>query len=417
MNKEISKKSIGLPEGWQWRRFSEFAVLKHGYQFRNFDFVETGIPVVKIGQCKSDGKLDLSGCDYISDAREKEFEDIRIYKGDLLMALTGGTLGKVTWVDKDYGVIVQNYRVGNFYPKEGKSIKRFLMYVLTSDFFQNLIKDKVNQGAQPNIGKEHIENMLVPLPPLPEQQVIVQKLDVLFSRIDKAICLIEENLEHLQHLLPTALNEVFGEGRRNGWVTKKLGEVAKVIGGGTPTKQNKSYYDNGNILWASVRDMNVESLEDTELKITPTAIRESATNIIPAGNLVIATRVGLGKVCKLKYDTAINQDLKGIVPSEEVIVNFLFYWFKSISKYIEEKGTGATVKGVKVDFVNNLNFSFPDRFTQQGIARYLNALTRKQQVLQDRYTNQLHKLKALKKSLLNAAFKGELIQQNIMASY
>lgn len=167
----------GAKEGWAITKFSEFAILKHGYQFRNYDFVEQGIPVVKIGQCKSNGTLDLDGCDYISNDREKEFEDVKIYKDDLLMALTGGTLGKVTWVDKDYGVIVQNYRVGNFYPIKGKSIKRFLMFVLMSDIFQKLVSGKVNVGAQPNIGKEHIENMLVPLPSIAVQQKLVKYFD------------------------------------------------------------------------------------------------------------------------------------------------------------------------------------------------------------------------------------------------
>ena len=101
-----------------------------------------------------------------------------------------------------------------------------------------------------------------------------------------------------------------------GWEEKKLGEVCTLIGGGTPSKSNKTYYT-GNVPWATVRDMNSDFLIRTEFKINEKAVKESATHIIPKGNVIIATRVGLGKVCLLKNDTAINQDLKGIIPKKK----------------------------------------------------------------------------------------------------
>ena len=174
-----------LPVGWEWARFSDAIVLKHGHQFRKYDFVPEGIPVVKIGQCKEDGSLELSTCDYIDPAREKEFEDFKIYKDDLLMALTGGTLGKVTRVDKDYDVVVQNYRVGKFIPIGGLFNKDFCTIILKSNLFQSLVQTSVNQNAQPNIGKEKIELLLIPCPPLNEQKRIVAKVDELMALCDE----------------------------------------------------------------------------------------------------------------------------------------------------------------------------------------------------------------------------------------
>lgn len=137
--------------------------------------------------------------------------------------------------------------------------------------------------------------------------------------------------------------------------TKNLGDLCEVIGGGTPSKDNPAYYS-GVIPWATVRDMRQEVLSETECRITKEAVRSSATNIIPSGNVVIATRVGLGKVCLLAQDTAINQDLRGIIPrdSNTLSVRFLFWWFKSIADVIVAEGTGATVQGVKLPFVKSL---------------------------------------------------------------
>jgi len=131
-----------------------------------------------------------------------------------------------------------------------------------------------------------------------------------------------------------------------GWKTKNLGDLCHVIGGGTPSKDKPEYYS-GEIAWATVRDMRSDVITDTECKITKEAVKASSTNIIPGGNVVIATRVGLGKVCLLGQDTAINQDLRGIVPinSKVLSVQFLYWWLKYSADVIVAEGTGATVQG------------------------------------------------------------------------
>jgi type I restriction enzyme, S subunit len=156
------------------------------------------------------------------------------------------------------------------------------------------------------------------------------------------------------------------------WRLAALGDVCQVIGGGTPPKNIASYYA-GTIPWATVRDMRSEIISETECKITAEAVTASATNIIPRGNVVIATRVGLGKVCLLAQDTAINQDLRGIVPihTEVLSVRFLFSWLRSVSELIIGEGTGATVQGVKLPFVKSLQIPIASLGEQQRIVAIL----------------------------------------------
>lgn len=157
-----------------------------------------------------------------------------------------------------------------------------------------------------------------------------------------------------------------------GWQTKALGEVCDVIGGGTPSKDNADFYT-GEIPWATVRDMRSDVIAETEFRITEAAVKSSATNVIPSGNVVIATRVGLGKVCLLGQDTAINQDLRGIVPKDgkQLTIRYLFWWLKSIAPEIVSKGTGATVQGVKLPFVKSLKIPLPPISEQQRIVAIL----------------------------------------------
>lgn len=156
------------------------------------------------------------------------------------------------------------------------------------------------------------------------------------------------------------------------WQSKSLGDVCRVVGGGTPAKNHKDFY-RGDIPWATVRDMRQDVISETEFSISKKAVEASSTNVIPAGNVVIATRVGLGKVCFIERDTAINQDLRGVVPLRrgELSTRFLFWWFKSVAHLIEKEGTGATVKGVKLPFIKSLQISVPLLAEQHRIVAIL----------------------------------------------
>lgn len=187
---------------------------------------------------------------------------------------------------------------------------------------------------------------------------------------------------------------------KEGWEYKKLGEVCDIVGGGTPDKKNKNFYG-GNIPWATVRDMNVESVKHTEYSITKEGLDKSSSHIIHEGEVIIATRVGLGKVCLLEQDTAINQDLKGIVPKKnDINRKYLFYWFKFEAKNIISNGVGATVKGVKLSFINNLSFPCISLSEQHRIVSYLDAAFAKIDAVAKNAEDALNEAKALFQSAL-----------------
>jgi type I restriction enzyme S subunit len=156
------------------------------------------------------------------------------------------------------------------------------------------------------------------------------------------------------------------------WPTKRLADVCQILGGATPSKKNPKFYG-GDIPWATVGDMNVEIITTTEEYITKAAVADCSTNVIPSGSIVMATRVGLGKVCVLGQDTAINQDLKGLTPknTRELTTRWLFWWLKSKASDIQKAGTGATVQGVKMTFVQELEIPLPPLAEQKRIVALL----------------------------------------------
>ena len=119
--------------------------------------------------------------------------------------------------------------------------------------------------------------------------------------------------------------------------------------------------------------MRTEVIADTAFKITSVAVAASATDIIPAANVIIAARVGPGKVCLIGQPTATNQDLRGVIPRDpqQLTVKYLFWWLKSVSHLIEKEGTGATVQGVKLPFVKALGLPLRSLAEQRRIVAIL----------------------------------------------
>lgn len=191
--------------------------------------------------------------------------------------------------------------------------------------------------------------------------------------------------------------------------TVLLADICNIVGGGTPSKANRAFYG-GTIPWATVRDMNTDLLEDTQFHITQEAVEKSSTNVIPKGNVIIASRVGLGKVCILKQDTAINQDLRAIIPKDKdsLDARYIFWWVKSIASKIIDAGTGATVHGVKLPFIKGLSFALPSIEEQKRVVKKLDETFGAIDKVKEDTIQKLNNLEELKQSILQQALKGKL---------
>jgi type I restriction enzyme S subunit len=160
-----------------------------------------------------------------------------------------------------------------------------------------------------------------------------------------------------------------------------LSELVTIRGGGTPDRQNPDYWD-GDIPWASVKDLKDIRLENTQEFITEKGVKNSATNIIPTGTIVVATRMAVGKACITGLPVAINQDLKALFCSPELSPQYLLWFLLSVSKKLEVQASGATVKGIKIDALNQLKIPLPPLEGQRRIAAILDkadAVRRKRQ--------------------------------------
>lgn len=150
----------------------------------------------------------------------------------------------------------------------------------------------------------------------------------------------------------------------------RLGDIVEIRGGGTPSKDVPDYW-NGNIPWASVKDFKSAEITETIDTITEQGVANSATNIIPAGNILMPTRMSVGKVAINKVPMAINQDLKALFPASTVDIRYLFHSLLANRHMLERHATGATVKGITLDVVKALQIPLPSLAEQKRIAAIL----------------------------------------------
>lgn len=155
------------------------------------------------------------------------------------------------------------------------------------------------------------------------------------------------------------------------WPTKPLGELVNFIGGGTPRRDCPDFWG-GEIPWASVKDLKSQSLGRTLQSITPQGLDNSASNLIPKDTVIIASRVGLGKVVINLTPVAINQDLKALTPRDNnLFPRYLLLFLLSKAEYLELAGVGATVKGLTIADYQSLKIPVPPLAEQERIVRLL----------------------------------------------
>lgn len=180
-----------------------------------------------------------------------------------------------------------------------------------------------------------------------------------------------------------------------------LGSIVNIIGGGTPSKAVAEYWD-GDIAWASIRDMKERFLSSTELGITEKGLKSSSSHLIPSGHVVIASRVGLGKVVQVEQDTAINQDLRGLVPKDpnSLSNDFLYYWGLFVAPQIVAAGSGATVQGVRLDFLKGLMVPKLSLEKQKSLVEYLDLAFAELEILESQVAIQESRIAELTSSII-----------------
>lgn len=256
----------------------------------------------------------------------------------------------------------------------------------------------------PSLSKSTISKISSFTPPLKEQQ----KIGGLFAKLDRLLDLQQQKLDQLELLKKALLQKLFPKqdvkipelrfkGFEGEWKKDTIGEIARTKSGGTPSVNNKKYYD-GNIPFIRSSDINKTNVD---LKINDDAISNSAAFIVKKGNILYALYGATsGQVAISRITGAVNQAVLAIFPKQYINKRFLVYWFS----YNKEKITTKYLQGgqgnLSAKIIKKLLIRLPLKDEQQKIGNLLAKIDRLIELENKKISN----LKLVKKSLLQNMF-------------
>lgn len=197
-----------MPEHWEVKKMKYCVDLINGYSFKPEQYTTDGTPVVRIGDI--DGNVDLENAKKVDSELLATLKDFIIKKGDILLALTGATIGKSALFNTEELAFL-NQRVGILRTKTATN-KQYIRYVIMSNIFREFVDLYCGGSAQENIGKAQLDNYFIQLPPFPEQTSIANYLDTKTTEIDQTIADKEALINLYEEEKKALINEAVTKG-------------------------------------------------------------------------------------------------------------------------------------------------------------------------------------------------------------
>lgn len=401
-----------IPENWITYKISDLCDFQNGYAFNSSDYVEEGMPIIRMSNISIDGNLNLTSENTKYYPREKA-EILKKYvlnKNDVVMAMTDmtkdmGIIGKTAIIDEDNKYLL-NQRVGRLIIKNPKILDyKYLHRYTNSPRFLDYAKQHCSGGVQLNLSTKAILNHKIILPStIEEQEEIAQVLDTMSD----IIRLREECISHAQDLIPALFQEIFKP--YVNYTKKTLNNLFEFKSGGTPSRLVEEYFQ-GDIPWITTVALSKLYIneDDANELITEEAIQNSSTKLIPANSLLFGTRVGIGKLAINTVPMCTNQDIVAMIPLENNNLNLIYvYWYlKQINNFFVANGRGATIQGITTHLIRSTEIIIPPLKIQEQFAekvRGINFYIKEQQ-------EELENAKQMFQSLLHHSFTGELTRR------
>lgn len=302
-----------------------------------------------------------------------------------------------------------------FIPYDGISDVRFIKYCF--DILQRKCK-QISQGtAQDNLSWEKLLTIKFPVPPLKIQCRIADILfryDSLIENYQKQIKLLEEAAQRLYKewfvdlRFPGYENTKIVDGVAEGWEKKQIKDICSLItSGGTPSRNNKSFWNNGNIKWVKTKELNDTWIIDTEEHITETGLNSSSAKIFPPNTLLMAIYASptLGRLGILGYEACCNQAALGLIPNEFVSWQWLFYKLYELRDKFNSIARGAGQQNISAIVVKNMEIVVPEKKLIDKYTSFVTEIFNRQRTI----ICEIKLLTEARDRLLPKLMKGELL--------
>ncbi|WP_187849949.1 restriction endonuclease subunit S [Helicobacter pylori] len=186
------------------------------------------------------------------------------------------------------------------------------------------------------------------------------------------------------------------------WQRVRLGDIAEIIGGGTPSTQITSFW-NGSINWFTPTEIGITKyVHKSQRTITPLGLKKSSAKLLPIGTILLTSRASIGDCAILKMVATTNQGFQSLIPLEKINNEFLYYLMLTLKNKLLELASGSTFLEISPNKIKNLLIPLPPLNEQIAIANILSDV--------DHYLYSLDAL-ILKKESVKKALSFELLSQ------
>ena len=403
-----------MKAGWEIKRLGDLTdLITKGTTPTSIghSFTQDGINFIKVESIDLSGEFIHEKFAHITQECHAELKRSQLKAGDILFSIAGA-LGRTGLVGEDILPANTNQALAIIRLKPDSPLSRgFALKALGTGFVLEQIEKFKGGVAQQNLSLAQLGDFNIPVPPLSEQQRIVAILDEAFAGIATARAAAEQNRQNARALFESHLQSIFSQ-RGEGWVETIIGAEIKFIDyrGKTPVKTESG------VRLITAKNVKMGYLQETPMEfIAADGYADWMTRGIPQkGDVLFTTEAPLANVAQLDTDekVAFAQRIIIMQPNAAKLDStFLKYLLLSqpVQQRIREKGTGATVQGIKASLLKQIEISFPSTLVaQQEIVAKLDALQEETQNLEALYQRKLEALDELKQSLLHQAFSGLL---------
>lgn len=392
MTKQPSYRFGGYTAPWVEKKLGEVAELLNGRAYKQEELLEDGeYRVLRVGNFNTNDRW------YYSDL---QLEDSKYANYGDLLYLWATNFGPELWKEEK---VIYHYHIWKISGYSNILDKYYFYTFLEKD--KNKIKQNTNGSTMVHVTKGMMEERVLTFPSLPEQTAIGS----FFQDIDQLISLQQRKLEVLKEQKKTYLKLLFpakGQtkpalrfaGFEDEWKEVKLGEIGEIQTGNTPPTNEEDNYEKNGFPWVTPTDINSLVLHTTSKQLSE--VGKSKARIAKSGSILVTCIASIGKNTLVRTDSAFNQQINSLTPSEKYSSYFLLTQSEIWSRYMLSVAGAGTMQIINKSDFSNIKAMVPTLPEQEVIGSFFQDLD-KAIAKQEEKVNQL---KESKQTLLRKMF-------------
>ena len=416
-----SEQPYKVPKNWCWTYIASGFDVTSSKRVHKCDWLTEGIPFYRTRELV---KLSESGfVDNELFISEKMFEDFKeaygVPKiGDILISGVG-TIGVPYVVEENKKFY---FKDGNviWFRNKGMFIAKYIFYLYRSLFMINQVYGMSAGTTVDTYTIVNAQSTILPLPPLAEQQRIVDRIENLFAKLDEAKEKLQEVLDSFETRKAAILHKAFtGELTANwreehglsldSWEKKKLGECGVLERGKSKHRpRNDERLFGGKYPFIQTGDVASADVYIVEHKQTLSEFGLQQSKLFPTGTLCITIAANIGDVAILSYDCCFPDSVVGFTPNKDVSSKFIYYMMRVLQKEIEDNAPATAQKNINLKILNDILVAKPSIEEQCVIVDIIDEFFEKEKVVKECTLDCLDNVDEIKKAILARAFRGEL---------